>query len=91
MPLRSQMGDSLGAAVHLQLTSTADLSFSHFTFSDPPFFPPHVLAAPRSMWGLSSLTRDLTRAPAVETRSPSLWATREVPENIFMLHLYLTI
>lgn len=40
LPLRSQMGDSLGAAVHPQLTSTVDLSFSCFTFSDPPFFPP---------------------------------------------------
>ena len=38
-----------------------------------------ILAAPRSFWDLSSLTRDWTRATAVKAPSHNHWTTRELP------------
>ena len=40
-----------------------------------------ILAVPRGMRDLSSLTRDPTHAPAVEARSLNHWTAREVPSN----------
>ena len=40
------------------------------------------LASPRSMWDLSSPTRDIGPAPpAVEAQSPNHWTSREVPSD----------
>ena len=40
------------------------------------FFSP---ATPSSLWDVSSLTRDRTRAPGSESMSPNHWTSREVP------------
>ena len=37
---------------------------------------------PRSMWDLSSLTRDPTRASCMETEGLNYWTTREVPAGL---------
>ena len=41
------------------------------------------LAAPHSMWNLSSLTRDRTRAPCIGRRILNHWITREIPVLIY--------
>ena len=42
------------------------------------------------MWDVSSLTRDETRAPAVEVQSLNPWTAREVPLSLVSLKLSLT-
>ena len=46
------------------------------------------LAIQCSLWGLSSLARDQTCAPAVEAWSPNHWTTTEVP-RIWLLFYVL--
>ena len=46
---------------------------------EPFFFFFFFLMAQRSMWDLSSLTRDWTQTPAADARSLSHWTAREVP------------
>ena len=47
-----------------------------------------LLAVPQSMWDPTSLTRDGTWAPGVETQSPNHWTTREVTEIVSYLSAY---
>ena len=47
------------------------------------------MAAPHTLWALSSLTRDWTQAPAVKAQSPNHWTTREFPKIYFIfIHMY---
>ena len=48
-------------------------------------------ATPLSLQDLSSLTRDWTRATAVEVRSPNHWTTREAPLCFSFLHSCLPL
>ena len=43
------------------------------------------------MWALSSLTKDQIHTPAVEARSLSHWAAREVPGKISLFHVYCSL
>ena len=52
------------------------------------FFP---LAAPCSMWDLSSLTGTKTVIPEVEAQSPNHWTAREFPVLNFRLYFCLFI
>ena len=45
------------------------------------------LAILKGMWDLTSLTRDRTPHPALETLSLTHWTTREVPVNEMLLEM----
>ena len=58
-------------------------NFYYFFFSDlfKINFKKLFLAAPRSLWDLSSMTRNQTGSPAVEAQSPNHWTAWEFPSG----------